>query len=298
MLLCPAFSISQPVQIVLDVVSSATKRCILSWLRTPTVVVLLERLLPRTAHVSYCNVSASFGRFLSYRVPDDLANQGCCTSTTPPTSRYEEWWIGPPSGNPTEMTEWRRPYRDTKAAPHDIWMMEQPVSTPQAHVWVDNGIVWGLPLYRLAGVYSPGNGEFSTKPFSMPSTQLWLNAEATWGTWSESGVGPWQPFARDGRAYDGNYVGGADEGRAAVSSISYSPFRKLSRQCAYFELYKNVMNSPRCVCSTSWYRLRTERQARLYQGMSRSDAFSPTQQGCSCLLNGGERHFSTTRNNS
>ena len=69
--------------------------------------------------------------------------------------RYEEWWIGPPSGNPTEMTEWRRPYRDTKAAPHDIWLMEQPVTTDTAHVWVDNGIVWGLPLYRLAGVYSP-----------------------------------------------------------------------------------------------------------------------------------------------
>ena len=61
--------------------------------------------------------------------------------------RYEEWWIGPPSGNPTEMTEWRRPYRDTKAAPHDIWLMEQPVTTATAHVWVDNGIVWGLPLY-------------------------------------------------------------------------------------------------------------------------------------------------------
>ena len=26
----------------------------------------------------------------------------------------------PPSGNPTEMTEWRRLYRDTKMAPHDL----------------------------------------------------------------------------------------------------------------------------------------------------------------------------------
>ena len=144
--------------------------------------------------------------------------------------RYEEWWIGPPSGNPTEMTEWRRPYRDTKAAPHDIWLMEQPVTTNSAHVWVDNGIVWGLPLYRLAGVYSPGNGEFSTQPFSMPSTPLWLNAEATWGTWSESGVGPWQPFARQGRVYDGNYVGGADEGRAAVRFMFASLFLGKSLQ--------------------------------------------------------------------
>ena len=91
--------------------------------------------------------------------------------------RYEEWWIGPPSGNPTEMTEWRRPYRDTKMAPHDIWLMAQPVTTESAHVWVDNGIVWGLPLYRLAGVYSPGNGEFSTAAFPMPEKPLWINAE-------------------------------------------------------------------------------------------------------------------------
>ena len=32
---------------------------------------------------------------------------------------------------------------------------------------------------------------------------LWLqNAEASWGTWSEQGVGPWEPFAK--RNYDGN----------------------------------------------------------------------------------------------
>ena len=91
--------------------------------------------------------------------------------------RYEEWWIGPPSGNPTEMTEWRRPYRDTKMAPHDIWLMAQPVTTESAHVWVDNGVVWGLPIYRLAGVYSPGNGEFSTAAFPMPEKPLWINAE-------------------------------------------------------------------------------------------------------------------------
>ena len=67
-----------------------------------------------------------------------------------------------------------------------------------------------------------GNGEFSTQPFPMPSTPLWLNAEATWGTWSETGVGPWQPFARSSgsREYDGNYVGGADEGRAAYIMVS------------------------------------------------------------------------------
>jgi hypothetical protein len=83
------------------------------------------------------------------------------------------------------------------------------------------GLVGWWSRYRLAGVYSPGNGEFSTQPFPMPSTPLWLNAEATWGSWSETGVGPWQPFLRRGREYDGNYVGGADEGRAAVSSAQH-----------------------------------------------------------------------------
>jgi hypothetical protein len=72
------------------------------------------------------------------------------------------------------MAEWRRPYRDTKAAPHDDWLMEQPVTTDAAHVWVDNGIVWGLPLYRLAGVFSYGNGEFSTAAFPMPAKPMWL----------------------------------------------------------------------------------------------------------------------------
>ena len=40
--------------------------------------------------------------------------------------------------------------------------------------------------YRLAGVYAPANGEFSTKPFAVPSAaegglgRLWLNAAAAW----------------------------------------------------------------------------------------------------------------------
>eukprot|EP01052_Picozoa_sp_SAG31_P023827 SAG31_NODE_1988_length_6721_cov_11.339928_9_plen_174_part_00 len=97
--------------------------------------------------------------------------------------------------------------------------MAQPVTTETAHVWVDNGAVWGLPLYRLAGVYSPGNGEFSTQPFKMPSTgKLWINAEATWGSWATDGTGPWQPGST--QKYDGNYVGGADEGRAAYIMVA------------------------------------------------------------------------------
>ena len=33
-------------------------------------------------------------------------------------------------------------------------------------------------------------------------------------------MGPWQPFERPGGWYDGNYVGGADEGRAAYIMVA------------------------------------------------------------------------------
>ena len=33
-------------------------------------------------------------------------------------------------------------------------------------------------------------------------------------------MGPWQPFERPGGRYDGNYVGGADEGRAAYIMVA------------------------------------------------------------------------------
>ena len=79
---------------------------------------------------------------------------------------YEEWWIGPDSGNPIDMEGWRRPYDlETRAFPHDIWAMEQPVSHQGYMVWVDNGHVWGIPEHRLSGLNSVSNGEFSSKFF-------------------------------------------------------------------------------------------------------------------------------------
>ena len=91
----------------------------------------------------------------------------------------------------------------------------------------DNGHIWGLPLYRLAGVYSPANGEFSTAPFPFPAATapaLWVNAEATWGQWGLDGSGPWSARPDSGgqrqQHDDGNYVGGADEGRAAYLMVA------------------------------------------------------------------------------
>ena len=37
-----------------------------------------------------------------------------------------------------------------------------------------------MPLYRVAGIRAPANGEFSTRSFVMPAAGLWLNADAHW----------------------------------------------------------------------------------------------------------------------
>jgi hypothetical protein len=43
--------------------------------------------------------------------------------------------------------------------------------------------VYELPLHRLAGLYAPANGVFSTPAFALPAGGggLWLNADARWG---------------------------------------------------------------------------------------------------------------------
>ena len=62
--------------------------------------------------------------------------------------------------------------------------------------------VYTLPLYRVAGIYAPANGEFSSRPFALPAggaQGLWLNADAAW---------------------KGNLVtGGCDEGCAAYIMV-------------------------------------------------------------------------------
>lgn len=98
-----------------------------------------------------------------------------------PCRRYEEWWIGPVSGDPADIPGWRRPYFDARAFPHDVWAMEQPVAYNHSYVWVDNGFVWTVPEFRLAGLNSVSNGAFSTSPFVFPVEPLFLEADAYWG---------------------------------------------------------------------------------------------------------------------
>eukprot|EP00117_Sycon_ciliatum_P018397 scpid74529/ scgid17025/ len=125
------------------------------------------------------------------RQPLWYCKSGCCHGP----HMHEEWWIGPNDGDPTNLLEWRFPFYDTHAFPHDIWALSQPVVYNDSHIWVDNGAVWGLPLYRLAGLYTASNGEVITTAFQMPGTPVWINAQALWE--------------------GGNHVGGCDEGCAA-----------------------------------------------------------------------------------
>lgn len=127
------------------------------------------------------------------RQPLWYCKNGCCHGP----HMHEEWWVGPEDADPTKMTEWRRPFFDTKAFPHDIWAMAQPVLFNNSHLWVDNRM-YALQEHRMSGIFSSSNAEFSTKPFAMPSNGLWVNAAALW--------------------YGGNHVGdpeGCDEGCAA-----------------------------------------------------------------------------------
>ena len=140
---------------------------------------------------------------------------------------YEEWWLGPASVSAgtnaslgaADVASWRRPYRETAAAPRDAWLMASPANVNMAaataadggsssssgsseprHVWVADGAVYTLPQFRVAGLYAPANAEFSTPAFALPapsaaattasqggSCQLTVNAEAKWGALLQTG---------------------------------------------------------------------------------------------------------------
>jgi len=141
------------------------------------------------------------------RQPLWYCKKGCCHGP----HIYEEWWIGPPNGDPTDLSGWRRPFFDTPAFPHDVWAMAQPVQYNNTWIWVDNGLVWGLPQNRLAGLSSLSNAEFSTAPFTMEAdalSSLWLDADSLWGQKKQFGDVDWCKGGCNG-------VGGSDEGRQA-----------------------------------------------------------------------------------
>ena len=73
---------------------------------------------------------------------------------------YEEWWLGPASGDAAQTSGWRRPYRRTHAAPHDAFLMAPPVAHQDQLLWVGStGRVYTLPMHRAR--------EASTPPFPL-----------------------------------------------------------------------------------------------------------------------------------
>ena len=83
----------------------------------------------------------------------------------------------------------------------------------QEHLWLSAGVVWSLPLYRLAGLYAPANGEMSTASFAWPAGGVTVNAALKWR----------------GRTV----TGGCDEGCAGY---------------LFFELLDHVRPAPRSLC--------------------------------------------------
>ena len=59
--------------------------------------------------------------------------------------------------------------------------MAPPVPHAEQLLWVGStGSVYTLPMYRIAGIYAPANGEFSSPVLTVPTEPLWVNANVSW----------------------------------------------------------------------------------------------------------------------
>jgi hypothetical protein len=97
------------------------------------------------------------------------------------TPRLCRWWLGPESGYAANITAWRRPFRSTHAAPHDAFLMTNPIVHADTHLWLGStGTAYTLPLFRLAGLWSEGNAEVAIPLASVPVRALTLNADVSW----------------------------------------------------------------------------------------------------------------------
>lgn len=94
---------------------------------------------------------------------------------------HEEWWVGPRSGFAANITQWRRPFRSTHAAPHDAFLMTNPIVYMDSHLWLGStGAAYSLPLFRIAGLWSESNAEVAIGPVVLPENALTLNADVSW----------------------------------------------------------------------------------------------------------------------
>ena len=74
--------------------------------------------------------------------------------------------------------------REFAAAPHDAFMMAQPATLDQKHVFVgSNAQVLSIMQYRISGLTSYSNAEVVTPAVTVPAAAagpIALNADATW----------------------------------------------------------------------------------------------------------------------
>jgi hypothetical protein len=100
-----------------------------------------------------------------------------------------EWWTS------ADGLQWKRPARSVNALEEfreGLVRFEMPPMIIGGNlVWRQGTNLLGLPEDRISGVSARANGEFSTKPFSMPPADLLLNAAVP---------APERPYAKQ-RAY-------------------------------------------------------------------------------------------------
>jgi len=99
-----------------------------------------------------------------------------------------EWWV---ADDPTDIHSWRRPYRETEAAPFGFHLHHNPVEFDGRLIWFfcykrqwyrneeARNHVLGLPAGRIAGAFARSNGAFSTYPFVVPDEKVTLNASCS-----------------------------------------------------------------------------------------------------------------------
>ncbi|MCP4640908.1 MAG: hypothetical protein GY851_10765 [bacterium] len=104
--------------------------------------------------------------------PSEANSRRAITKHGPPY--MSEWAIS------RDGLSWTRPFRDTNAYEHQFWLALQGplVREGRLRFYHPDGRIASLPEGRVFYATCRANGEFSTAPFSMPTSGLTLNADA------------------------------------------------------------------------------------------------------------------------
>jgi hypothetical protein len=116
-------------------------------------------------------------------------------ATTKHSSRYmTEWAIS------LDGIDWKRPFRETDVVEQSIWTAVQGplIRDGQLLFYSSIGQIATLPEDRIFYVACRSNGEFTTRPFTMPSGGLALNAYARYRPGEDPGQAVIMAELRDG----------------------------------------------------------------------------------------------------